>query len=618
MGRIPIRAAVIFILALPQLATSQNFYQYQLDLRDVPDDRIQISLNVPEGLEDGSFFRFPAVIPGTYQVYDFGRFISEFVAEDDSGNTILSNKIDLNTWQFDSTSKVAKIRYRVDDSWEEQGENHVFEPAGTEIAKGKFFLLNNHGFFGYFDKYENLEIRLTVNKPQGFYASSSLVPFRTSDSLDEFRVPSYSRLVDSPIMYCIPDTTILHVGGAEVLVSVYGGSLEVNSHLVAREIGDILEAQRKYLGGTLPIEKYAFLIYFFEGWSYFGEYGALEHNLSSVYFLPLFLPDMIGETVRQMAAHEFFHIRTPLGIHSKEIHDFKFDSPEMSKHLWLYEGVTEYSALHVQVRYGLISLEDFLFEIMTKIDESSGYNDTVAFTEMSENILGPYQDEFMNVYAKGALLGMCLDIRLRQTTEGKYGLNDLLDDLWKKFGPDRPFHDDSLFLEIEEFSNRDIREFLESYVATGNPVPYAEFLEPAGIRYIPGFEISEFTMGNIDLRMQDDGTLVVESLADMSEFDADMGYRKGDVLVEIGGIPLQNRDAFDVIHDYFAKSEEGDLLEVVAMRKKGKGDKQKRVTLQANLVRITEYKEATMRLLEQPTVELEELLKSWLGEYRRD
>ncbi|MBK7987987.1 MAG: hypothetical protein IPK11_13985 [Ignavibacteria bacterium] len=76
-----------------------------------------------------------------------------------------------------------------------------------------------------------------------------------------------------------------------------------------------------------------------------GNYGALEHSYSSLYYLPesdnyTNIENMISHT----ASHEFLHIKIPLHLHSKEIDDFNFLNPKMSKHLWLYEGVTEYFA----------------------------------------------------------------------------------------------------------------------------------------------------------------------------------------------------------------------------------------------------------------------------------
>jgi predicted metalloprotease with PDZ domain len=87
------------------------------------------------------------------------------------------------------------------------------------------------------------------------------------------------------------------------------------------------------LGGELPIDKYAFLFYFTDKPSLSGASGALEHSYSSFYFLPEADTSAIAQEVRDVAAHEFFHIVTPLSIHSKEIGEFDFNNPKMSKHL---------------------------------------------------------------------------------------------------------------------------------------------------------------------------------------------------------------------------------------------------------------------------------------------
>jgi predicted metalloprotease with PDZ domain len=70
-------------------------------------------------------------------------------------------------------------------------------------------------------------------------------------------------------------------------------------------------------------------------------FGALEPTATTVV-----LPELIKELVKSMmdvVSHEFFHIVTPLSIHSKEIQYFDYNT-KMSEHLWMYEGVTEYFA----------------------------------------------------------------------------------------------------------------------------------------------------------------------------------------------------------------------------------------------------------------------------------
>ncbi len=142
-----------------------------------------------------------------------------------------------------------------------------------------------------------------------------------------------------------------------------------------------------------------------------------------------------------MAAHEFFHILTPLSVHSEEIQYFDFTDPKMSEHLWLYEGSTEYHAHKAQLQAKLIPVDRFLSVMGTKITRSRmGFNDTLPFTFMSKHVLEPtYEKQYGNVYEKGALISLCLDVKLRQLSGGKYGLINLILDLSAKYGKGKPF-----------------------------------------------------------------------------------------------------------------------------------------------------------------------------------
>ena len=70
--------------------------------------------------------------------------------------------------------------------------------------------------------------------------------------------------------------------------------------------------------------------------------------------------DSVGQRVTDIAAHEFFHIVTPLNIHSEIIEHFNFVTPVPSRHLWLYEGTTEWAAHAMQLRAGLKTPEAYL------------------------------------------------------------------------------------------------------------------------------------------------------------------------------------------------------------------------------------------------------------------
>jgi len=149
------------------------------------------------------------------------------------------------------------------------------------------------------------------------------------------------------------------------------------------------------------------------------------------------MENMKTKDLIHVISHEFFHTLTPLNVHSKEIQDFDFNSPKLSAHLWMYEGFTEYFANHFQVHQGLMTEEQFYAKMAEKEKLSKQmYSDKQSFTEMSKNVLDPtMKAQYPNVYQKGALMAMCIDIMLRDASGGKSGILELMGRLSNKYGP---------------------------------------------------------------------------------------------------------------------------------------------------------------------------------------
>jgi predicted metalloprotease with PDZ domain len=368
-------------------------------------------------------------------------------------------------------------------------------------------------------------------------------------------------------MYAKPDTTTLQVGGAEILVAVHSPKGRIVSGEIAQGIEKLLEAQKEYLGGSLPIQKYAFLFSFFAGQTVSGAYGALEHSYSSFYYLPEASAAYLMPSIIEISAHEFFHILTPLNIHSEEIHYFDFANPKMSRHLWLYEGVTEYFAQHVLLCNGMASLEDFLTSMRENILEASRYKNT-PFTTMSLGALDKHEDEYNNVYAKGALIGLCLDLELRRRSKGKYGLMHLMQDLSEKYGKDKPFKDEELFDVITEMTFPEIREFFARYVEDNQPLPLTDLLSQVGVEYQETGLQKSVSLGEISLAANTETQRVFISEANTKDpYTKKAGWRTGDSIESLNGKPINAGNIVDAINSI----EEGQSMTWEVLREqKGK------------------------------------------------
>jgi len=255
------------------------------------------------------------------------------------------------------------------------------------------------------------------------------------------------------------------VGDIKIVLSVYSPNKIHSAEKIKAVMEKMMLGQKAYLGNVDSTPRYDIYLYLA------GQaptdpkgFGALEHHTSTVVVLPEAMPDeALASSMIDVVSHEFFHIVTPLSVHSEDVHYFDYNKPTFSKHLWMYEGVTEYFATLFQVNQGLVEPDEFYTKILGKITGAANLDDSMSFTKMSENILDePYSKQYLNVYQKGALIGMCIDILMREESKGNRGILSLMKELSGKYGKNKPFEDDKLIDEITAMTYPSVGEFLNT------------------------------------------------------------------------------------------------------------------------------------------------------------
>ena len=460
-----------------------------INLNEVKNDQVLVTIKAPKIKSTEISYRIPKTVPGTYSESNYGKYIEDLKAYDKKGNLLLVKKTDENTWTISNAKSLSKITYLVNDTFDIEkgtsfGNEDVFSPAGSNIIAGENFMINTHCFIGYFDNYLSNPYQLSINHPKTLWGATSLTDIDSSDTNDVYTTSRYAELVENPIMYSKPDYTTFTVDGMDIQICVYSPTGKYTAESITPEMKTMMIAQKKFLGKINSTKKYSVLLYL----SSLKEddahgFGALEHPTATTVVLPEIMDkEELVKSMMDVVSHEFFHIVTPLTIHSKEIQDFDYNAPKMSEHLWMYEGVTEYFANLFQINQGLISESDFYNRIAEKIEESKALNDTMPFTTMSANVLKePYKAQYLNVYQKGALIGMCIDIIIREKSNGQRGILDLMQKLSNEYGVSKAFNDEELFGKITELTYPEVGDFLKTYVAGPTPIPYDVFLGKVGV-----------------------------------------------------------------------------------------------------------------------------------------
>ena len=506
--------SLFLILTLPSLGQHAGMHSYTIDLTQVIDDRVKVSVDARSlqlTTKQRTYnFHFPATIPGTYATLDYGRFIQDFQAYGSDGALLKVKRKD-NT--FTIYGKPERLEYWADDTFDAQiRKNKVFEPAGTNNQERTNFLLNAAGYFGFFEGQEDLPVSLEITKSPSLFGLSAMESYSYGNT-QNFYARNYHEFLDCPVMVSRPDTTSFQLGGAKVTIGVFTENGRELSEEIYAQVATSMKAIEAFLEGDLPVDNYVFIFYSkdhteFEG-LFTGQeikigtiikairtlagkgFGALEHGNSSVYYLPDFGGTTVLDGMADVCIHEFFHILTPLGLHSEEIGNFNYIDPKMSQHLWLYEGITEYFAGISQLKGEVIDEETYVRNLLRgKIRAADRYpTKKMSFTEMSANVLrNPYKKQYAQVYQRGALMGALLDIRIMELTQGQKDLHDVILALRDTYGPENSFKDDAIIGEFVDLVHPDLQQFFDDYVTGREELPIKAYLEKVGIAYDRRFE----------------------------------------------------------------------------------------------------------------------------------
>ncbi len=545
-----------------------------IDLVNVVDDKVMVSLDPGAFTKDQVSFFIPKTVPGTYSADNYGKYVEGLQAFDYDGKELPVTKADENTWNISGGKNLDRISYYVNDTYdtEREQEEAVFSPAGTNILKGENYMLNLHGFVGYFDGLKEIPYELHIKAPEGLSATTSLTKKTGTENTetDTFLANRYFDVIDNPILYAKANTESFKINDITVTISVYSPNGAYAAADLKERMEKMMGAQKAFLGAIDGTKEYNVLLYLstMEDTDASG-FGALEHHTSTVVVLPEQMPkEQLEETMVDVVSHEFFHIVTPLNVHSREIQFFDYNDPRMSEHLWMYEGTTEYFANLFQIQQGLIDEAEFYNRLMGKISNSRAFDDAMSFTTMSKNILAdPYKDNYANVYEKGALINMALDITLRELSNGEKGVLWLMKALSKKYGNNTPFEDSKLIGEIVAMTYPEVKIFFDTHVIGDTPIDYNKYLEKVGLTATAKDEQSGyFLMGEvpyIDVDQTNDNAIFVRKGIELNSFFKDLGLQGGDVIKSINGTPINLEAIRPIIGESFSWKPDAEITFVV-------------------------------------------------------
>lgn len=491
----------------------------------------------------------PAWTPGAYQIGNFARDVHGFAASQE-GAPIRWDKTDPDTWRVRPTA-AGQVRVEFDflaDSLDN----------AMAWARPDFLMVNGTNVFLY-PEGQGLEFpaRVTVTTEPEWRVATGM---RQAGSGWSYRADSYHDLVDMPFFIGALDVDGITIGGRTWRIASWPAGRFVGEPraLLHRQIRDMLPAMSGPWG-EIPFDGYTTLLIFDEE---YGGGSALEHQNSHV---GIYHPNFIGTPLlASITAHEIIHAWNVKRLRPADLVPYRYDMPQPTPWLWVSEGITDYYADLALVRGGVVDSATFLALLSEKMAETDGVP-PVALEDASLSIwIEPTDGTGYIYYPKGALAGFLLDILIRDATDNAASLDRVMGDLYRSaWKAGRGFTEADWWGAVRAAAGgRDFSDFAERYIDGREPFPWADVLPRAGLRLVS----ETFREPRIGISTSTDQgmTLIMEVVPGSAAADA--GVQPGDLLLQVGEVPVED-DSFGVrFRARYADGAEGDPIGIVVQR----------------------------------------------------
>ncbi len=526
---------LILLLVLFTTITTANSQStnlnYTVDLNNISNDTFKVILDINQLSNDNNIYQFASTAPGTYSTMDLGRFVSDFKAFTKKGKEVATIKISDNQYSISKAKKVKKISYQVAETFDTKTDNRVLEMAGTSIEKDHVFI-NPHCIIGYPLGMQGSPLNIKLNYPKDWLLGTAL----SKNKSGSYSCNTFDHAVDSPILLGRLSKATTNLNGTDIDIYVYSKTDLIKAEQLLASMREMLNAATDFVV-DFPVDRYTFLYHFED----IGV-GAWEHSYSSAYVMPeMEFTDEYSKQITDMAGHEFFHIITPLNIHSELVVPFDFVEPKASEHLWLYEGTTEWASHIMQLRYGSFPLETYLSVLTRKLNLDDRFDKDYSLSELSLNSFSEQgQSQYVNIYMRGALVAGLLDIKLLELSKGKRGLREVINELSKTYGPEKAFDEATFFDTFTKMTYPEIGDFFKQYVRKAEPLPIKEYYGKMGINYQEEVRSGE-KVGSIGGQIGvPDGKLRFMNVGPKL---AAFGIQDGDEIVALNDTPISLQNA---------------------------------------------------------------------------
>ena len=371
-----------------------------------------------------------------YEIRDFSSHVQRVQAFV-NGQPVPIEKLDKLTWHVIASGTVT-VRY--DTFWDDPGpfnsqlnEDHAF----LNVAMLLMYVPGRRA------EKSTIALREFRQLERGL-SRTSVVTIR-GVSVYSLQAATYDAFVDAPIEASKFEEFSLPEVSPKIRVVIHGDNWKRPD--VEKSLRKIVSYEVKMMEGA-PYDHYTFIFHI--GKAANGAGGGMEHaNCTAIYVSS-------ASYLQNVSAHEFFHLWNVKRIRPASLEPVDFTHEMYTRALWFAEGVTNTFASYTLVRTGLWSKQEFYQDLSGQISEIED-RPAEQWQSAEQSSLDAWLEKYalynqpqrsVSYYTKGQVLGVLLDILIRDRTDNQKSLDDVLRAMNQDFAKAGKFYHDSADIQL--------------------------------------------------------------------------------------------------------------------------------------------------------------------------
>jgi predicted metalloprotease with PDZ domain len=448
-----------------------NPVRYTISLANPGTHLVHVQILLPPGPSERKL-QLP-VWNALYQIRDFSQYVNSVHGKDlASGKPLAIRALDKSSWEVSGDGGISEVDYDV----------HCDQPGPYNAQ-----LNEHHAFFNlaevlmYAVESRGSRVNLIFQDlPAGWKIATSLGSAEGMYSAD-----NYDRLVDSPIEIGKFEESDFDQGGARYRVIVDADGADYDMQKLLPVVRRIVAAETDWMQDR-PFSEYVFIYHFPKE----PGGGGMEHAYSTAIDVNAQVLAESPSAFADVTAHEFFHLWNVKRIRPQSLEPVDYTKENYSDALWFSEGVTDTVEDYILLRAGLLTEPEYLVRLGSHIDaferrpahltQSAEESSLNAWLEKYSYYRQPQRS--VSYYDKGGLLGVVLDLAMREASHDTTSLRDLFLAMNQDAKQGLFFADsEGVRQAAARVSHADLKLFFVKYVAGTEEIPWDDYLKTVGL-----------------------------------------------------------------------------------------------------------------------------------------